>query len=225
MLQPGSDGDPVPSGTLIFRVGRDVHASEAALERRVPLPGLFELSETDKNAPIPRLSVWVEELSVADQAWDFMGSRPKNTLVACLTVDAVRSINTPEGFAAPDVEWEKALLPDGSPNERPGAQGHCGISNLNQGGNGKQDGAKAKRKLIRMKLADAARLSRVPVPHRFDDQHLRVAAFYISTKPEHRSDSCEGHWISAIRQMRRAHAHATPGDASQTSSADSSAAR
>ena len=63
------------------------------------LPGLFELTDEDKNSPGMRLSVWAEELTVADQAWDFMGSKPKNTLVVCLNVDDVRGIAPPEGFS------------------------------------------------------------------------------------------------------------------------------
>ena len=109
MLQPGSDGEPLPPNTLIFRIGRDVHASAALLERREVLPGLFELTDEDKNSPGMRLSVWAEELTVADQAWDFMGSKPKNTLVVCLNVDDVRGIAPPEGFSALNVEWEQAL--------------------------------------------------------------------------------------------------------------------
>ena len=87
------------------------------------LPGLFELTDEDKNSPGMRLSVWAEELTVADQAWDFMGSKPKNTLVVCLNVDDVRGIAPPEGFFALNVEWEQALRPDGSVNDRPGPKG------------------------------------------------------------------------------------------------------
>jgi hypothetical protein len=201
MLQPGSDGDPLPSGTLIFRIGRDVHASAALLQRREVLPGLFELTDDDKNSPGMRLSVWAEELTVADQAWDFMGAKPKNTLVVCLNADDARSIAPPDGFSALNVEWEQALLPDGSPNERPGAEGHCGIANLNQGGGGKQD--KAKRLRLRMKLAEAAKLSPVPVPHQFDEEHLRVAAYYIAEKCKQPDASVEAHWINAVRELRR----------------------
>ena len=153
------------------------------------VPGLFELTDEDKNSPGMRLSVWAEELTVADQAWDFMGSKPKNTLVVCLNVDDVRGIAPPEGFSALNVEWEQALRPDGSVNDRPGAEGHSGICNLNQGGGGKQD--KAKRQQLRLKLAEAAKLSPVPVPHRFEEEQLRVAAYF------HR-----GEWRAAERRLR-----------------------
>jgi Protein of unknown function (DUF2934) len=213
MLQPGSDGEPLPPNTLIFRIGRDVHANAALLERREVLPGLFELTDEDKNSPGMRLSVWAEELTVADQAWDFMGSKPKNTLVVCLNVDDVRGIAPPEGFSALNVEWEQALRPDGSVNDRPGAEGHSGICNLNQGGGGKRD--KAKRLRLRMKLAEAAKLSPVPVPHRFEEEQLRVAAYFIAENGEQPSGDCEAHWVRAIRQLRRARVREQNGSASR----------
>jgi hypothetical protein len=202
MLQPGCDGEPLPPNTLIFRIGRDVHASAALLERRDVLPGLFELTDDDKNSPGMRLSVWAEGLTVADQAWDFMGAKPKNTLAVCLNADDVRGIAPPEGFSTLNVEWEQPLRPDGSVNDRPGAEGHSGICNLNQGGGGKQD--KAKRLRLRMKLAEAAQLSPVPVPHQFEEKHLRIAAYYIAEKGEQPCGTCEAHWIGAVRQLRRA---------------------
>ena len=163
-------------------------------------PGLFELSSEDKKSEGKRLSVWAEELTVADQAWDFMGSKPKNTLVACLNTDDVRSIAPSAKMSSLDVQWEKAVLADGSPNNRRGAEGHCGICNLDQGGDGRQ--AKTDRRRIRMKLADAAKLSPVPVPHQFDEEDLRVAAYFIAKKDGSAGDS-DSHWIQAVRQLRR----------------------
>lgn len=210
MLQPGKDGEPLPPNTLVFRIGKNVHVNASLMERQQVLPGLFELTDEDKNSPGMRLSVWAEELTVADQAWDFMGSKPKNTIVACLNTDDVRAIEPPEPMSALDVQWEKAELPNGSPNGRPGAEGHCGISNLNQGGGGRQD--KAKRLRFRLKLADAAKLSPVPVPHRFNEDQLRVAAFYIASEDES-GGSSEAHWIQALRQFRRAAVRAQSGSA------------
>lgn len=202
MLHPGSDGEPLPLGTLIFRIGRDVHFNSALRERGDVSPGIFELTQEDKNSPGKRLSVWVEELTVADQAWCFMGSKPKNSLAACLHVDEIREINPPEGFARLDVEWEQALNPDRTVNDRPGAEGHSGISNLHQGGEGKQD--KARRMRLRLCLADIAKLSPVPVPHDIPDEHLRVAAYFIHEKNGERGASDEANWIKAVRQLRRA---------------------
>ena len=87
------------------------------------LPGLFELADEHKNSPGMRLSVWAEELTVADQAWDFMGSKPKNTLVVCLNTDDVRGIAPPERFFALNVEWEQALRRTGLSTIAPAPKG------------------------------------------------------------------------------------------------------
>ena len=55
-----------------------------------------------------------------------------------------------------------------------------------------------------MKLAEAAKLSPVPVPHRFEEEQLRVAAYFIAENGEQPSGDCEAHWVRAIRQLRRA---------------------
>ena len=113
-----------------------------------------------------------------------MGSKPAYTIVACLIVDHIRGIIPPDGFVVLDVHWELALMDDGRgnkiPNTAPGANGHSGIANLGQGGKGKQD--KLKRKDLRSKLADIAEVSPVPVPHSFDEEHLRYAAYFIREK-------------------------------------------
>lgn len=205
---PGNDGAPVPAGVKIFRIGKNTDLNPAAIERREALAIMFELSTADKAAAVPRLSVWVEALTVADQAWDFMGSNPARTVVACLSVEAVNAIPAQPAFAVLRVEWERAMVDDGNgnmiPNTRPGAEGHVGITGLNQGGGGKADGNK--RKALRSALADLARISDVPVPHQFEDEHLQKAAYYISRKAEQETGT-PGDWIKAIRQLRRARAN------------------
>src|SRR2546423_1031753 len=108
-MRPGNDGQPVPQRTNVFRIGKDIFLSRAAKQGVKQLPIRFDLSSDDKKAEVPRLSIWVEELTTADQAWDFMGSRPVNTVVACLTADGIRGIAPPPGFAALDVVWESAM--------------------------------------------------------------------------------------------------------------------
>lgn len=206
---PGNDGDPVPGGVKIFRIGKKTDPNAVALERRKALEIMFELSSEDKEAEVPRLSVWVESMTVADQAWDFMGSNPARTVVACLTVDAVHAILAQPGFTRLRVEWERAMTVDSNgnkvPNTRPGAEGHVGIAGLNQGGSGKTDSLK--RKALRSALADAARVSNLPVPHQFEDAHLQYAAYHIWLKAHQRTETAEGDWIEAIRQLRRAQSH------------------
>ena len=202
MLSPGNDGDALPDGTLIFRIGKDVHLNSVAMEKRAALPGMFALSSMDKKSDGQRLSVWVEVLTIADQGWAFMGAQPKNTVVACLNVDEIRALSRQEPFDALNVQWEKATTSDGSPNLEPGANGHCGISGLNQGTDGNTDSKS--RKAMRSMLADIARISPVPVPHNFPEEHLRVAAYFINENCESSAGDDSSHWVSAIRQARRA---------------------
>jgi hypothetical protein len=206
MLRLGSDGEPLPDGTLIFRIGKDVHLNKMAMEQRKALPGMFELSETDKKSDGQRLSVWIEELTIADQGWAFMGAKPVNTVVACLNVDEIRLIPRQEPFHAIDVQWEQAMFDDGTPNHLPGAEGHSGITGLNQGGKGKMDSNR--RRALRSMLADMAEISPVPVPHDIHEEQLRNAAYFIDKQREQPDGTCETHWISAIRQLRRARVRA-----------------
>ncbi len=107
---PGSDGDRVSDDVLVFRVGRSLEVSPRAQEQKETLLAvMFELSSDDKRSPGKRLSVWVESLTVADQAWDFLGSKPAYTVVACLTVLDIHTIPQEEGFRHLQVEWEQAL--------------------------------------------------------------------------------------------------------------------
>ena len=53
-----------------------------------------------------------------------------------------------------------------------------------------------RRKALRSKLADAAEISPVPVPHNLPEEHLHVAAYFIHEKGK---GSQEANWISAVR--------------------------
>ena len=201
MLCPEPEGEPLPAGTLIFRIGKDCHLSKQALRCGDPLPPLFELSTDDRKADPPRLSVWVEAMTIADQAWQYMGGKPLNTVVACISVDEVRAIPIHMPFDAINVEWEQARWPNGDINDDAGAEGHCGISGLNQGGGGKMDSNR--RRELRSQLADTARISPMPVPHNIQEEYLRVAAYFIDEKGEILGGGCAEHWVAAIRQLRR----------------------
>jgi hypothetical protein len=200
-IDAGSEGSPLPEGTLVFRIGKGLRLNTEAIETNQGLEILFELSSTDKESPGQRLSIWVEELTLPDQAWDIMGRNPASTVVACINVDSICGIAPPDPFAPLRVEWERAIRSDGTPNTKPGADGHCGISGLNQGGKGKVDGNR--RKELRSKLADLARISPVPVPHDIPEEVLHVAAYYISIDPHTPDGDCEDNWIRAIRMIRR----------------------
>jgi len=94
--RPGSDGDLLPAGTLVFRIGKRADPSPEALKQKKPPEILFKPSSDDEESPGKRLSIWVEELTLPDQGWAFMGCDPAKTMVACLNVDAIRAIQPPE---------------------------------------------------------------------------------------------------------------------------------
>jgi hypothetical protein len=132
--------------------------------------------------------------------------KPENNVVACLTVNKILAIPQQSGFEPLLVEWEQALTNDGAGgkilNTRPGAEGHAGITGLNQGGGGRMH--KNQRKDMRTDLADVSDLSPVPVPHNIPEEHIRIAAYFIHENCGDPGSNCEADWVRAIRQLRRA---------------------
>ncbi len=187
-LTPGPTGSPVAPEAWVLRVGQVVVNEVATSSAHAP-PNMFELTSDDKKSPVPRLSVFAEELTIADQAWAILGCQPKHTVVACAQVERINSLSNAAGIRT-EVQWDRVLDSDA-----PGIDGHCGIANLNQGD-------KRQRRELRSQLADQFRLSKVPVPHNFSEKELQVAAFYIYERDVD-SNSPESHWVSAIRNMRR----------------------
>lgn len=200
-LQPGRDGDPVPDGTLVFRLAKDSQLSPEALELGKVPEILFKPSPEDERSPGRRLSIWIEEMTLPDQAWAIMGCHPDRKHVACLSTGSIKGVAPPSPFNPLSVEWEQAKHPDGSPNTSPGAAGHVGIAGLSQGGKGTQDSKR--RKAIRSKLADASSLSPVPVPHDIPEENILVASYYVYLRRCHGSSSQEEDWVQAVRQLRR----------------------
>ncbi len=97
-LIPRPDGEPIPPGTLLFRIGANTDVNQEAIDRRKALEMFFNPSSRDWKSPGKRLSVWVEELTIADQAWAIMGSNPKRTVVACINVDDILAVEPPVPF-------------------------------------------------------------------------------------------------------------------------------
>lgn len=199
MPQPGIDGEPLPAATLVFRIAKGVRLNSQALTKGDALEIFFKPSKDDEKSPGRRLSVWVEAMTLPDQAWEFADRDPAYTVALCLGVDDIRAVIPPEPFDPLDVEWEKAKLKDGSDNTKPGAEGHAGITGLLQGGKREKD----QRKELRSRLADKASVSPVPVPHDIPEEHLRIAAYFIYENGEDPDGTCETHWVSAVRQLRR----------------------
>jgi hypothetical protein len=200
-FRQGQDGEPLPAGTLIFRIGKGAKLSQEAIREGKALPMMFEPSSDDKKSVSKCISVWVEELTVADQGWAIMGSNPANTLAACMNADDVCGAPAQDGFNPMHTCWETAKHDDESLNTDPGAEGHAGIWGLIQGGNGKTD--KMKREALRSVLADLAKLSPVPVPHNFEQELVQVAAYMIAEKHEDCDCSSGKHWMLGVQQLRR----------------------
>src|SRR4051812_25154527 len=112
-IRPGRDGEALPQGTRIFRIGKNAQLSPEASRQRKALPTMFEPSTDDRESASKCISVWVEELTVADQGWAIMGAKPACTAVACLQVDEVSAIPAQQGFLVMRAQWEAAKLPNG----------------------------------------------------------------------------------------------------------------
>ena len=159
-LAPGPDGTPVPAGVRLIRMANEPKLANlnAVAQERVragkALPAFFELSSEDKAQPVPRLSVWVEGLTTAQQAWVLVGAVPTRNWVVLLNADAVRAAETGTEPKL-DVHWERAtmLTPAGERvlEMRPGWDGHAGITNLDCGN-------KPHRAALRLYLADIAEM-------------------------------------------------------------------
>lgn len=165
-LVPGPDGSPVPHGVRLIRMANEpkvAHLNPEAI-RRVnegkALPSFFDLSSEDKKQPIPRLSVWIEELTTVAQAWVLVGASPARRWVVRLESDKVRRIFAPVVEQLPptptlDVHWEQATKSTEAgiriPETRPGSEGHAGIANLDKGN-------KTQRDSLRLQLAECAKV-------------------------------------------------------------------
>jgi hypothetical protein len=159
---PGNDWEPLLAQEWVMRLAvasKDAKTGKAN-------PAAFELSSEDQKEESPRLSVWAESLTTEEEAWHLMGAKPQYCLSLRLQPEAVRKIiPTPiEPEIKPlDVVWYPLFVLDQeggkSPDARPGAQGHAGISGLkcNESPN------RAQRKSIRSQLADLAKLSPLPI--------------------------------------------------------------
>jgi len=201
-ITPGIDGERLPVGTRVFRIGKikmsalDFHSGQAS-------PGFFTLSSKDEESAGKRLSLWVEENTLADEAWTIMGEIPSNTMAVCFGVDDVHAIIPPEDFHHLEVQWEKAMreLEGGSlvVETREGAIGHCGIAGLIQGV--RKPNKSRKQKDLRDSLASISRISPVPVPHDIPSNELQAVAAIIAEQLGITDTSQLA--IMATRQIRR----------------------
>lgn len=170
-MQRGSNLTPVPNTCSVLRLARppkDFEEKGKILAIQIDVE--FELSSKDKESVPPHLSVWVESLTTAKQAYNFLQENAPNSprkLVLRLEVSEVRNIIGSSGderthpdllnviwvylWQNLDEEWVKDC--------RPGAEGHSGITGLDEksspsGLTKKQ--ASLLRKDLRSKLAELA---------------------------------------------------------------------
>jgi hypothetical protein len=144
--QPGQAGESLPADEWVLRL---VVPSKDFLETGQVSPEAFALSSEDRRDNPPRLSVWAERLTHAEEAWQLMGGKPAYRLVVRMNVDVIRALRpNPELPELPDldVQWHPLVSEAGTPDMRAGADGHAGIVGLHVG-------SAAQRKSWRRRLA------------------------------------------------------------------------
>lgn len=118
----------------------------------------FALSPSDRESVPPHLSVWAENLTTPQQAYSFLPQNSPRRLVLRLKTEEIRKIQgrSTDGTIQPNllnVIWV-SLNQNGqqSRDRRPGAEGHAGITGLDD----KSGSSKLLRKDLRSKLAELA---------------------------------------------------------------------
>jgi len=141
---------PRPSGFLSVRGFRLARPSKDFEQKKSIFPisfEAFEMSSADKEGTPPHLSVWVEGCTTPSEAYAFLRPYSPNKIICWLNVDDVRSISC----KIDDKVYQNLLdvLWINISNLRAGAQGHSGITGLDQN-------LKLLRKDLRFKLAELA---------------------------------------------------------------------
>jgi len=134
----GNHLDPVDSSLYIFRLARPSKDFEEKKSTLTIDFGAFEMSSADKEGTPPHLSVWVEGCTTPSEAYAFLKPESPNKIICWSNVGDIRNISN-----LVDVLWINIQ------NSQTGAEGHAGITGLNQGN-------KLLRKDLRSKLADMA---------------------------------------------------------------------
>ncbi len=126
-LARGAQNSPLPDEVTVLRAHRPrvFDASEKSVTRDL---FSFELSTSDKAQKPPRLSVYVFGLTTEEQACALVGDGTTHRLILRLPVARIRALVVGEHRL--DAVWDEAVLDDGSPDMRPGAEGHAGITGL-----------------------------------------------------------------------------------------------
>lgn len=163
LITSGFNLDPVPDSCCVIRLSRP---PKDYLEKgnilAIQMEVAFVLSTDDKNSTPPHLSVWIESFTKPEQAYNFLQERSPNSerkLVLRLQVNEIRKIvvrfeRGDRDLTLLDVLWIHLFR-----DLRPGADGHAGITGLDEKsapeGLTKQE-AKNLRKSLRGQLAELA---------------------------------------------------------------------
>ena len=151
----GPHGSPIPSSCTVMRVCKPQNMD---FDRGVAHPGAFTLSTADKAHTPIMLSVYASELTTPKQAIGFIPGTDTSTAVFYLGVEKVRKIKVSPTWPSPDVVWDdKYDVMNGQQvkSTAPGADGHCGILNMEVTG----PDCKKLKKQICVELAAIATLS------------------------------------------------------------------
>lgn len=143
----GNHLDPVDSHLYVFRLARPSKDFEEKKSRMAISFEPFEMSSADKAGTPPHLSIWVEGCTTPLEAYAFLKPDSPNKIICWLNVGDVRSISCKIDQKVYhnllDVLWINIS------DLRAGAQGHSGITGLDQN-------LKLLRKDLRFKLAELA---------------------------------------------------------------------
>jgi hypothetical protein len=147
-LSRGPQDEPLPADTIVLRASKlpPDYQAERPLSREA---FNFQLSTSDKLQPVPKLSVYVHVLTTEAQACALVGDGTTHRLIVRLSVSAIRAIDV-EGHCL-DALWDEAIRDDGTPDTRPGAEGHAGIAGLHR----PPQAPKTVFKTLQVRLADA----------------------------------------------------------------------
>ena len=166
LLNQQKNHSAVPDECRVLRLARP---PKDFLEKQnvlaIQLEKEFELSSEDKRTNPPHLSVWVDSLTTPEQAYSFLEENSLRKLVLRLEVEKIRTTegNSEEASYSGllDVIWVYLFqdIDCQFRDSRPGADGHCGITGLDE--KSAPDGLtkhqkKLLRKDLRSKLAEIA---------------------------------------------------------------------
>jgi hypothetical protein len=136
----GANLSPVPDVCCVLRLARPPKDfTEKGNILAIQLEDEFNLSTEDKKSVPPHLSVWVDSLTKPEQAYKFLPVNSPRRLVLRLKVNHIRKIQANSGQCVYpnllNVIWVYILHKVNGKSvrdRRPGADGHSGITGLDE---------------------------------------------------------------------------------------------